>query len=420
MKRIVRMLLALLLLLPAALFATGGSEGAAAPAKKVDLRYWTLFAGGDGETMGRMVKAFNDAHPNIQVEFNITQWENYYAQLTAAIAGGNAPDIAIVHTRNLPAFASEQFLYTFDEALAKKGIGEKDFLPLAWNGGSIGGKRYGVPLDVIVAMVLFYNTDLYAKAGLKEAPKSGAEFVDYARRIKAATGVWGTAVPLMGFNFYRYWFASLYQNGGEMLTADLKKAAFNTPAGAEALQYWVDVVHKHQVAPNKPLGEGEGFLFGKQGMDIQGIWANVGFRAKPELKFDVFAMPTLFKPGNRSFFANSHNWVLPKPKQVDAARRDASMEFVLWMSANSRHWTEGAAQLVARKSIVDDPKYIQLPYMKTLLDQVPYAKYPPAIKATNEVQNAIIKALDLAMAQKLTAAEAMAQAEADVNKVLAQ
>ncbi len=400
-------------------FATGQSEAGASGGKVVAIKYWALFGGSDSEIMDLMVKDANKALPNVQTEVTFVT-QNYYPQLSAAIAGGTPPDVAISHTRNLPAMASEQLLYTFDEALAKRGIGEKDFVPIAWNGGSIGGKRYGVPLDVIVGLVNFYNTDLYAKAGLKGEPKDGVEFIDNAKKIKEATGVWGTSVPMTNILLYRYWFSGLYQAGGTLLTPDLKKAAFNSPEGIGALQYWVDALYKHQVSSDKPMGEGEGFRFGKLGMQLDGVWNINGFRQQTNLKWDIFPMTQLFKPGKRNYFANSHNFILPRPRAVDNARRDAAINFVMWMSENSYPWGEKAGMLVARKKVQDDPKYQAYPFMKQLIVQANDATYPPNVKATNEVQNAMYTHLDLALARKKTPQQALADAEADVNKILAQ
>jgi ABC-type glycerol-3-phosphate transport system substrate-binding protein len=33
--------------------------------KPIELSYWTLFSGGEGDYMTAMVKQFNDEHPNI-------------------------------------------------------------------------------------------------------------------------------------------------------------------------------------------------------------------------------------------------------------------------------------------------------------------------------------------------------------------
>jgi multiple sugar transport system substrate-binding protein len=398
--------------------ATAQSEGAAA-GKTVQIKYWALFGGSDSEIMELMVKDANAALPGVQTEITFVT-QNYYPQLSAAIAGGTPPDVAISHTRNLPAMASEQLLYTWDEALAKRGISEKDFVPIAWNGGSIGGKRYAVPLDVIVGIVNFYNTDLYARAGLKDEPRNGAEFVSNAQKIKEATGVWGTHVSLTGILLYRYWYSGLYQDGGTLLTPDLKKAAFNSPSGIKSLQYWNDAVYKHKISSERPMGEGEGFRFGKLGMYLEGVWNINAFRQAQNLKWDIFPMLQIFKPGNRGYFANSHNFILPRPRNVDAARRDAAMSFALWMSENSYLWGEKAGMLVARKKVQDDPKYQAYPYMKALIAQANDALYPPNIKATNEVQAALFTHLEAAMANKKSVQQAMADAEAEVNKILAQ
>ena len=56
--------------------------------------------------------------------------------------------------------------------------------------------------------------------------------------------------------------------------------------------------------------------------------------------------------------------------------------------------------------------------MDRLPKQAEYAKYPPPIKQTGEVQNAVIKALEFAMAREKTPAQALKDAEDEVNRIL--
>lgn len=45
----------------------------------------------------------------------------------------------------------------------------------------------------------------------------------------------------------------LWQNGGELVDREGTKSTFNEPAGVAAAQFWVDLVHKHQVTSLPPL-----------------------------------------------------------------------------------------------------------------------------------------------------------------------
>ena len=174
-KRVVLPILAIILLIaPVVMISAGGQQGAGGP---VELKYWSVFAGSDQIAMFEMLDKFMSEDPDIDIEHSITDSEagNYYTALPASMAGGNPPDIAIMHTRYIPAFGSEEFLYVIDNFVRELDISKDLYAPIAWNGGAIEGKRFALPLDIIVTMVLYYNKDLFSKAGISQIPTDGRE-----------------------------------------------------------------------------------------------------------------------------------------------------------------------------------------------------------------------------------------------------
>ena len=386
---------------------------------KLRINYWSLMNGSDKEVMDEMITEFNKTHPDMEVYSSVASFDNYYQQLTAAMAAGKGPDVAIVHTRSIPAYASEKLMYTLDDILSKYGVSGDQYIDMAWEGGVVNGKRWAIPLDVIIALVNFYNKDVYEKAGISAPPQSGQELMDAAQKIKEATGVWGFEVPINEdpIRLYRYWFSAFRQLGGHLLTEDQKKAAFNTPEGVKALQFWVDFVQKYELAAQNDIGV-EGFQFGKVGMLLHGIWNSNAFNNTEGLNWDIGPMPSLFDNGNRAFFSNSHNWVFPKSKDTSPEKFEKAVEFVLWMSENSLPWGKVARMVPARRSVIESDDYKSLPWASTLLAQAEDAAFPPQIKQTAQMQDVIIKYLQMAIVAKISPEDALAQAEKEVNKVL--
>ena len=384
---------------------------------KIKINYWILMGASDKEAMDQMVAEFNATHPDVEVYSSVATFDSYYQQLTAAMAAGKGPDVATMHTRSIPAYASEKLMYPIDELIEKNGVGQKDFIDIAWEGGVVKGKRWAIPLDVIIAMVEFYNTDLFAKAGLTGTPQNGAELIEYAKKVNEATGEWGFEVPLTGMRLYRYWYSAFKQLGGSLLTEDYKKAAFNTPEAVKALQFWVDFIHKHQLAPDKAL-EDEGFRLGKVGLILDGIWMSNGFNQTEGLNWNLGAMPSVFDNGNRAFFSNSHNFVFPKPKKADPKRFEKAVEFALWLTENSLTWGKVARMVPARRSVIESDDYLALPWAKPLLSQVEDAAFPPQVKQTAQLQDILMKYLEMAIVAKISPEEAMMKAETEVNKIM--
>src|SRR5581483_8919926 len=99
--------------------------------------------------------------------------------------------------------------------------------------------------------VIFYNRKLFRQAGVAY-PKDGWSYDDLRTTAKALTKGSGARISQYGYayesDFWRLW---LWQNGVELFDSDAKptKATFNTPAGAQALQFMADLITKDQVTP---------------------------------------------------------------------------------------------------------------------------------------------------------------------------
>ena len=278
-------------------------------AKTITLEFRDLFTGADSDVMTEMVNRFNEEHPEIRVERESTKWENYYDQLQLAIAGGDAPDIAVVHTRWLPAFAARKALFPLDTYIENSGLVREDFVERAWDGSFYEGHQYGVPLDVIVAVVLFYNRGLMTQAGITEVPQTGEELIYASQKIREVTGKWGITVPLTGYTAFRNFFTTLHQLDASIATEDGKKANFNNEAGKKALGYWHDFVYKYEVAPDNVAQPLELFRLGESGFLLEGIWNNEAFKNQENLDYGVAMVPKMFN--NRSFFGNPITSLFP-------------------------------------------------------------------------------------------------------------
>ena len=143
--------------------------------------------------------------------------------------------------------------YTKDE-LSQVGINTSDYLENAWNALKFDGKYYGIPIGVF-PIGLFYNKDLFQKAGLDPAkpPTNKSQFIEYGKKLTKDTNgngkidQWGT----MEVNWYNLvgwiWESFMVQNGGSLLDKDNTKATFDSKAGIEALNLYVDFVRKYKI-----------------------------------------------------------------------------------------------------------------------------------------------------------------------------
>lgn len=140
--------------------------GCAASADLAAVSFWSF----TGIQQADQVERYLASHPDARIELSEIGTSNETADaLTAAIAGGRAPDLVLIQAEDLPRFAAaeDHFLDLRDFA-GPDASGE--YLPWAWEGAvTASGRVIGIPTDV-GGMALAYRADLFAQAGLPTDP----------------------------------------------------------------------------------------------------------------------------------------------------------------------------------------------------------------------------------------------------------
>src|SRR5207244_12098028 len=79
--------------------------------------------------------------------------------------------------------------------------------------------------------LLFYNKTMMREAGVTRPPQTFDELLEAARKMTK-----GEKSGFVTLNFDWLYWPLLAMNGVELLTPDLKKAAFNTPAAVKTVE----------------------------------------------------------------------------------------------------------------------------------------------------------------------------------------
>ena len=160
---------------------------ASAPAIAEDLVMWER-SGGNAGMVDKLVEMWNAANPDRKITLTYIPHTEMVAKLAQAIASGDVPDLMGMDLIYAPQFEKAGQLVDITDKI-------KDWpeLTTASPGhmtvATYEGRLYGVPLYADVS-ALFYNTELFEKAGLDPAkpPTSLAELRDYADKITAVGG----------------------------------------------------------------------------------------------------------------------------------------------------------------------------------------------------------------------------------------
>ena len=160
----------------------GGRQRAAA-----DLVMWER-SGGNKDMVDKLVEMWNAKFPDRHINLTYIPHAEMVAKLAQAIASGDVPDLMGMDLIYAPQFEKAGQLVDITDQ-----IGSLPELKTASPGhmmvATFDKRLYGVPLYADVS-ALFYNKDLFAKAGLDpdKPPTSLAELRQYADKITALGG----------------------------------------------------------------------------------------------------------------------------------------------------------------------------------------------------------------------------------------
>ena len=248
--------------------------------------------------MEAMCAAYTEQHPDVQIEVQVTSWNEYWTKLEAAAMSGKMPDIFWMHTNEILKYADNGKLADCSDIVETEHFSD---ISLANASGS-DGKLYGVPKDKDT-VGLVYNKEMFDAAGVAYPDENWTwdDLVDASQKIYDATGKYGYMA--YGDDQLGYW-NFVYQAGGSILTEDKTRANFTDPATEMAMDFYIGL-QKNDWCPNQTYfaetSPGTAFFSGKGAMFLEGDW-----NILPELqnypdmvgKWDVAVLPKCPNPLN--------------------------------------------------------------------------------------------------------------------------
>ncbi|MGW9299800.1 ABC transporter substrate-binding protein [Streptomyces cyaneofuscatus] len=144
----------------------------------------------------QLVKEWNAAHPDVQVDYVQGSWDNVHDQLLTSFEGGEAPDIIHDASDDLADFAYGGYLADLRPLLPERL--KADIPEQSWRTTTFGSGIYGVPF-LQEPRVLIANTKLLKASGARiptpERPWSWEEFRKVSKEL-TGKGRYGVAWPL--------------------------------------------------------------------------------------------------------------------------------------------------------------------------------------------------------------------------------
>jgi multiple sugar transport system substrate-binding protein len=250
----------------------------------------------DVDTYTKRVEMAKEKYPNISVEV-IYIPTDYAQKLQTMIAGGTGPDIMEL-AEDATTYASKGQIIPLDEFINQSGTDIKSrFAPGMIDWFTYEGKLYAMP-DRSGAMILYYNKDMFDKAGVAYPSKSWTwnDFLTAAQALTIRDGDEVTQYGFANISWWPYWMSFMWANGGGIFD-ETGMPAVNTPENIDAVQFYNDLVWKHQVSPTPEEyanmgnpGPDQLFAQKKLAMELTGFWNLQSLKDVPDLNWDIAPM----------------------------------------------------------------------------------------------------------------------------------
>ena len=282
-----------------------------------DLTMWER-SGGNKQMVDMLVQAWNTKNPTCKINLTYIPHTEMVGKIAQGIASGAVPDLMGMDLIYAPQFEKAQQIVDLTDqirAWPELKTASKGHMTVA----TYRDRLYGVPLYADVS-ALFYNKDLFTRAGLDPAkpPTSLAELRADADKITALGGdIKGYYLPgnCAGCNIFTVgplmWASGAKIEatgpGDEPLTGDGVK---------QVLQFARDMVQAGNVHPGDRAENGETFHLqfgsGKVGMMGTGNFnITLARQQNPKMKFGIALLPGV-TPNSSASFIGGDLVVIPK------------------------------------------------------------------------------------------------------------
>ncbi|MDR0270262.1 extracellular solute-binding protein [Paenibacillus sp.] len=236
-----------------------------------------------------LVQDFMLKNPDIVINLQVANWDILDIMYTTLISKHQPPDL--LNTNVYTHFANDGLLNDIDEIISPE-LKEK-FYPDLLKLDNWKGKQYGIPY-VSSVRKLYYNKELFRKAGITAPPKTWSELKNAARKIKDTGVARGFGVDLTDNEIQAYLSYFFLGAGGGWIKDG--KWTINSPENVEGLTYLKnlcvegltdsDPTVTTRDEKQRVLGDG------KLGMMISGnYFTKVVPREFPNLEFDKGPIP---------------------------------------------------------------------------------------------------------------------------------
>lgn len=385
-----------------------------------EVEFWTMQLQPQfTDYFNQLIAQFEQENPGTKIRWVDVPWADMQSKILTAVSAGTAPDVVNLNPDFAAQLAGRNAWLELDERISE--TDKAQYLPNIWKASTLEEKSFGIPWYLSSGLTI-YNQDLLQQAGISEPPASYEELAQVAKQIKEKTGKYAffaTVVPEDSAEVLQ----SMVQMGVQLVD-DQGKAAFNTPAGKAAFQYWADL-YQQGLLPKEVLTQGH-----RRAIDLyqagETAFLSTGSQFLKTIATNAPAIaevsavaPQLTGTTGKKNVAVM-NLVIPR----NTDQPDAALKFALFVTNNENQlaFAKAANVLPSTVTALQDRYFTQISPDAATIDQARAVSAQqmqsaevllPAIKDVKELQKIVYDNLQAAMLEEKSVEQALADAAAE-------
>ncbi|MFB7665455.1 ABC transporter substrate-binding protein [Kitasatospora sp. NPDC056138] len=422
----------------------GSSADAAAPGPQAldqaqgvtTVTFWHAMTGQNATALTSLVNAFNAAHQGkIEVKPLFQgSYDDVVAKYKASVQQKATPSLVQVYD------IGTRFMIDSRQTVPAQAFADKDSYalddiePNIRNYYTVGGKLASMPFNSSMPL-LYLDADAFREAGLDPAapPRTLAELGEAAKKLTKKDASGQTVRYGFGAAVYGWFVEELIAESGTLYcdqdngrTRKAGKVLFDSAQGAQAVQWWADLV-KGGYAANTgrvPADAQAAFKAGKVAMHLESTGVLRGYTEAAKFTVATAPYPRLTANDQGGPAIGGASLWIDGPGH-SAAEQRASWEFVKFLSepAQQAAWHTGTGYFPVNRKALDDPKdkewLARYPQFQTAIDELHATKPTPATAGCLlGVMPQARKGVETAVEQTVSGAKTAQQALADAAKDL--
>lgn len=382
--------------------ATAAPAATQAEGERIVLRVWGHQNVAFNESDQAILKAFMEAHPDVELKYETFPWDVFMQTLQAAIPAGEAADVIILPGGNTCRFALGGQLLEVPATVLSMDNRYEPFFPAPIDAQVCDGQLYGLPKEFNLEYGGAYvNQTYFEEAGLAYPPRweTWDEVVEDAKKLVQYDAEGNMSVAGLHFvntdQLYTYFLAGILEQGSEYFAEDGVHFVFNSPEAIRTIQKMVDMVQRDQVVDPVIFGENEwvgtSFAQGRVAIAILGSWfAGTAKLTYPDLAFDYVSLPPFMGPEPR--FTSVGGWavVVTKTTQHPEIAWEVA-RFMTMEHENALLFNSKTATVPALRSVAEDARLVEAaPVLQAVLPILEYGRYQGDLTDPHQLQFDII------------------------------